>query len=633
MFYSNMRLQHNFKAFLNLAERFNHKAFVFKGGFWCICLFCMAIVQPALAQPTEVPLNDLSTFQDAAKSWQIVGNVFADLNKDNKLSTEKGTGILVNLPDRKNPGQDLLTGFEHGDIDLELEYMMARGANSGIYLQGRYELQLEDSWGAKYSTAANNGGVYPRWDESRPQGQQGYEGYAPRQNVSRAPGLWQHLKISFQAPRFDASGRKTENARLLRVELNGVLIHADVELNGPTRGAISEEEAAKGPLRLQGDHGAVAFRNIMIHHFEKPRPELKDLQYSVYEGRYETEPHLDSIPPEAEGPSVVLTADLNAQSRQFLIRYTGTLHVEEAGDYTFNMNVPSGSGLIRINQEEVIPLSEGSGKGTVSLPAGELPFEMLYSKYVDWAQPGLGLEVSAPGLRDYLISDQQVSIERDADPILVNPADKPLVRSFMDLPDGPRVTHAISVGSPEQLHYTYDLGHGSLVQLWRGGFLDATPMWHERGDGSSRPTGSVHHFTTQPALTIAQLSSDQADWLSDTAGTSFRPKGYRLENDGQPTFRYQLYGAMVEDKIRQIEEGRGIRRDLQLQNPATNLYVRLAEAETIEEISRNMYLVDGKAYYLRLDETGGQKPFVRNNAGKQELLIPIREKISYSILY
>lgn len=602
--------------------------------FLGVCTFCTMLALPAAAQVQEIQLNDLSAFKDPGKSWQIVGGLTSDLNDANKFDVQKGNGILLNLPTKKAAGKDLYTQFEHGDMDLELDYMMAKGSNSGIYLQGLYELQLEDSWGKSTTSAASNGGVYERWDESRPQGQQGYQGYAPRQNVSRAPGLWQNLKISYQAPRFDEGGKKVENAKLLRVELNGVLIHENLELFGPTRGAMSQEEKAKGPLRFQGDHGAVAFQNMKVALYEKPRPELKDLSYKIYEGRFESQPKtFDDLPPEAEGTSVYLTSDLSAKAKQYLIYYTGTLDVKEAGEYSFDLQAPGGSGLVRINGKEVVPLKEWNGQGSIQLPKGETSFELMYSKYMDWVEPGLGLAVQGPGIRKYIISDGNVSGGNMPDPILVEASETPVLRSFMDIPDGPRVTHAISVGSPEQLHYTYDLDHGTLVQLWRGRFLDATPMWHDRGDGSSRPVGAVQHLTKQPQLTVAKLSSDKAAWVNDTTGSAYRPKGYVLDAQDRPTFKYQAYGTAFEDAIRVIEGGKGIKRELKVQKPVDNLYVRLAAGKSIEDMGKGMYVVDGKSYYLRLDDAAGAKPVVRNMAGVQELIIPVREKLSYSILF
>ncbi|MCC9137589.1 family 16 glycoside hydrolase [Pontibacter silvestris] len=580
----------------------------------------------------SINLNDLSSFQSPGKSWQIAGDVTVDLDKPNKLNVSEGTGILVNIPTKKNKGKDLFTDIEHGDVDLELDYMMAKGSNSGIYLQGRYELQLADNWGATGVSASSNGGVYERWDESRPKGQQGYQGYAPRQNAGRAPGLWQHLKISFQAPRFDASGNKTENAKLLRVELNGVAIHENIELFGPTRGATSNEEKAMGPLRLQGDHGAVAFRNIKVTHYNKPRPELKNISYIVYGGRYEQEPQYDSIPPEAEGTSGILTSNLNTTARRFLIRYTGTLVVKEAGEYTFNVETPGGSGLVRVNKQEVVPMRAWNGKGTVALPAGEVPFELLYAKYMDWAQPALALRVSGPALREFLISDKEVGLADVVDPIIVDAQERPILRSFIDLPGDQRVTHAISVGSPAELHYTYDMDHGTIVQLWRGGFLDATPMWHERGDGSSRALGSVQYFG-KPALTVAKLASEQEAWTTDTTGSAYHPKSYKLNKKSEPTFSYEVNGAIVMDAINVIENGQGLRRELIVQNPSANLYVRLVEGNKIEEAGKGMYLIDDKSYYVRVEDTAGAKPVVRNVAGHQELIVPVREKLTYSILF
>ena len=70
------------------------------------------------------------------------------------------------------------------------------------------------------------------------------------------------------APRFDEEGKKIENGRFVKVVHNGKVIHENVEVTGPTRAAAFENEAAKGPLMLQGDHGPVAFRNIWIEPME-----------------------------------------------------------------------------------------------------------------------------------------------------------------------------------------------------------------------------------------------------------------------------------------------------------------------------------------------------------------------------
>ncbi|WP_423147095.1 family 16 glycoside hydrolase [Rubrolithibacter danxiaensis] len=577
-----------------------------------------------------VKLDDLSFFKNPSKSWKIAGDVHADLNQVNALDLSKGTGILVNQPDKRNHGEDLYTNLEHGDLDLELDYMMAKGANSGIYLQGRYELQLEDSWGAKTPTSANNGGIYERWDESRPEGHKGYEGYAPRQNASKAPGLWQHLKISFQAPRFDESGKKIENAKIISAVLNGVPIHENLQLQGPTRGAVSNDEAAFGPLRLQGDHGAVAFRNIKIVNFDKPRPQLIDLKYKVYKGRFQKETDFSNTPPEVEGATATLSSDLSTLPNDFLIDYRGTLRVKAPGEYTFNLNANGGVGVIKINNKVVKPWEGNNGKVSVKLEAGDFPFELLYSKYVEWERPSVGLLLSGPGIREYLIGEEDINDLTD--PILIKAPVNTVLRSFMDLPKIGRVVHAVSVGSPEYVHYTYDMDKGAIIQVWRGEFLDATPMWHDRGDGSSRPRGAVQRFG-KPALTVNKLSATGTNWTADTTGSGYRPKGYVMDAQDRPAFRYEIYGTAVTDAIQVLNEGQGIKREITVQNAPADLYVRLAEGNSIEELSNGRYLVDDKSYYLQLDDAAGAKPVLRDMNGRKELIIPVKAKLTYSLLF
>jgi hypothetical protein len=507
---------------------------------------------------------------------------------------------------------------------------MAAGSNSGIYLQGRYEIQLFDSWGIVNPKPGDNGGIYERWNEGKPQGQQGYEGHAPRQNVSRAPGLWQHLKISFQAPRFNG-GQKVENAKILRVELNGVSIQENVELSGPTRGAMGSDEVALGPLRFQGDHGTVAFRNIKVATYDKPRPELIDLKYSVYKGKFEKEPDYKKLPPDAEGSSVILSSNVSNLEKEFVIRYTGTLRVKEPGEYNFNLSLQGGRGSMTINNNITLPVGQERGRGKLTLPAGDLPFQLLYSKIFDYAKPALGLAIAGPGIREYIISDANVASGESVDPILISTPANTILRSFMDI-DTVRVTHAVNVGSPAELHYTYDLDKGMIVQAWRGRFLDATPMWHSRGDGSSRPSGSVLKLG-KPTVTLQTLNSAGAAWLSDTVGTGYRPKGYVLDGSDRPTFRYQIYNATVNDVTRVMDNNQGLRREITIDKPVVNLYVQLAEADKIETSADNLYLINDKSYYLRVEDSGGGKPIVRDANGRKQLLIPIQNKISYSILF
>ena len=592
--------------------------------------FCILLMSNSRAQNT-IDLKDFSFFEKPGNTWRISGDVNADLKKDNTLTAKPGSGILINQPDEKNHGEDLLTSLQHNDADVEFDYMMAKGSNSGVYLQGRYEIQLLDSWGITRPRYGDNGGIYERWNDARGKGNEGYEGYAPRQNVSMAPGLWQHLKISFQAPRFDAAGVKTANARILRVELNGIVIHENVELLGPTRGSIGEE-VPTGPLRIQGDHGAVAFKNISVINYNKQRPELSNLRYSIYKGRFIAEPDFKTIAPEANGNAIILTSNLdNKITSKFLVRYTGNLSVKETGEYLFTLNVPGGEGLMKINSQIIVPMGRGKSTGKISLSAGDHPVELLYTKLEDWEKPSLALSIAGSGIREFLISDANTGMSDEADPILVAGTSNSILRSFMDIPQGPRITHAVNVSSSQQLHYTYDLNKGNIVQVWKGGFLDATPMWHDRGDGSSKPLGATKFFGN-PSFSLGTLAAAGQPWITDSAGTGYLPKGYVLDAASRPVFRYFMYGAKISDAIKAEENGHGLQREITADNAPPNMYVLLARAAAIEDIGNGMYLIDNKSYFLRLESTN-ENATIRDINGMKELIAPIKNKLAYTIIF
>lgn len=156
--------------------------------------------------------------------WQPTGR------RDNQWRAEGGT-----LQNAKS-GANLVTVQKFDDFKLHLEFRVANGSNSGVYLRGRYELQIDDAAGLEPSSH-HLGGVY------------GF--IAPSENVARAAGEWQSMDVTLVG-------------RMLTYALNGTTVICNREIPGITGGALDSAEGEPGPLLLQGDHGPVDYRNIVI---------------------------------------------------------------------------------------------------------------------------------------------------------------------------------------------------------------------------------------------------------------------------------------------------------------------------------------------------------------------------------
>ncbi|WP_028526502.1 family 16 glycoside hydrolase [Runella limosa] len=576
-----------------------------------------------------VSLNDLSSFKNPSANWSIVGDAVVDLAQNNAMSTTAGKGVLACIHPKGKYGRqyDLLSNFEHGDADVEFDFMMARGSNSGFYLQGRYEIQLFDSWGVRQPHAHDLGAIYERWDESRPSGQKGYEGYAPRMNASKAPGLWQHMKIIFQAPRFDGAGKKIANAKVLKIEVNGITVQENVELAGPTRGSL-DGEVAKGPILIQGDHGCVAFRNLSVKQYGEQVPQLKDLKYAQYDGIFMAEPDYSKTKLVKEGSLEKLTYDVANKDNGYLLRFTGKLVVPVAGEYRFQTVHNGGNGILRVNNEEILKWKWWDGQAKVTLPAGEVPFEYVYNKNTDWAKSSLGLSIESDFNRAIELQGLgSVNLSSPTNPILVAPGSTPVVHRSFFRSFNENVSHGISVGEPTGIHYAVNLEKGALARVWKGDFLDVTPMWNDRGNGMSIPQGSVLNLSNQP--TLALIASDQTAWPASYGETDgFRQRGYEIDAAGRPTFKYDVAGVKVEDQIRPDADSKFLNRELRITGtiPAT-LKCRLAMGKEIVKISDNTFVVD-KSYYIQADGAA-----IRTIGGNQELVVPAASKINYSLMW
>jgi hypothetical protein len=157
--------------------------------------------------------------------WKLRGN-----SRGNCWSVA-GAALTNNVP-----CVDIISEKEFTDFKLHVEFNIVEKSNSGIYLRGRYEVQIQDDLG-KSSDSLRMGGLY------------GF--LRPTVNASGRPGEWQTYDI-------------TLIGRRLTVALNGKSILTDGEIPGITGGALNSDEGAPGPIMLQGDHGKIAFRKITI---------------------------------------------------------------------------------------------------------------------------------------------------------------------------------------------------------------------------------------------------------------------------------------------------------------------------------------------------------------------------------
>ncbi len=154
--------------------------------------------------------------------WHALGN--------NQWIVENG---VLKSP---HSGANLVTDSVYNDFKLHIEFRCPAESNSGVYLRGRYEIQIED--GDTIHPALDRLGAI-------------YGFIAPSEDAAKKAGEWQSYDV-------------TLTGRMVTVALNGVTIICNREIPGITGGALDSKEGEPGPLQIQGDHGPIEFRNVVI---------------------------------------------------------------------------------------------------------------------------------------------------------------------------------------------------------------------------------------------------------------------------------------------------------------------------------------------------------------------------------
>ena len=182
---------------------------------------------PKLIRNTEISWGKPKALFDGKS---LEGWYPSDAERTNQWKADDG--ILIN----PKSGVNLITEDNYTDFKLHIEFRYPKGSNSGIYLRGRYEVQVEDNYGRDPESTLF-GGIY------------GF--LTPNEMVAKQAGEWQTYDI-------------TLIGRRVSVVANGKKIITDQIIPGITGGALDSKEENPGPIMLQGDHGVIEYRNITI---------------------------------------------------------------------------------------------------------------------------------------------------------------------------------------------------------------------------------------------------------------------------------------------------------------------------------------------------------------------------------
>lgn len=182
--------------------------------------------------------------KEVAANWHMHGsNQDATWKVKDGAMTASGTDIV---------SKQKFTDF-HLHVEFKVPYMpeahgQGRG-NSGVFCQGRYEIQVLDSYGIASPGSGDCGAVYGK--------------AAPLVNACRPPLKWQAYDIIFRAPRFDSEGKKTEDARVTVLQ-NGIVVQNNTEIPGPTWGEDFGPLSDPGPIVLQFHGNTVQYRDVWV---------------------------------------------------------------------------------------------------------------------------------------------------------------------------------------------------------------------------------------------------------------------------------------------------------------------------------------------------------------------------------
>jgi len=522
-----------------------------------------------ISNVNAAPIGDV--FQ-SDKRWVTCGKISANATGKLDMAENEGTAIITNAPNYK--GAPYLQTIEsYGDCSVNMEFMVSKGSNSGVYLMGRYEVQILDSHGKKNVSFSDLGGIYQLWDDTAKPPNSG--GTAPSVNAAKPAGEWQTLSIRFRAPRIGEAGVIFENPVFLSVKVNGKEVQKNTVVNGPTQAHPRDGVVAKDAIFIQGDHGPIAIRKFEVkaENFSDIPPgaivmQQKNLDLVRYGeesfhslGCAECHSVISNDPAVRTGPSLYGVFHKTPRKREIVTADQKRSKVLANKDYLISsMRTPAG---------QIAIAESGATTGDPYLPIMPPYAETIVDDLRLTAINQYLLTLNKPensGPESVIVKDTREVSKGEASmnraEILVTSQTRAFRARLAK-----SSARTVYVGTPAGLNYAFDPLNLSFNRVWWGGFLNLKNEMNGRANAVSSigheakeiPLASSllvpHHQQTGEAIDLsfknpihANFAAEEenlygkADFSDHLAAAGAKFRGYTMspEKAGEPTFHYTV---------------------------------------------------------------------------------------------
>ncbi len=539
----------------------------------------------------DFPLNSASW--SVSNPWQNASKITLNPINEKKTQIIDGKSIIYS----KAPNSNIVSEIKLQDLKLKFYILQSKSGNAKLNLGDNLCLIFDMNSNATFGAILKNNETLIK----------------PLAEAKRKEGLWQKIELVMSLTGLNGI------PVIEKVILNDLLIHSNV--------LLPNLKSANGTLSFSNQNGLLAFKNFEYIGFEKKQPiSIVNLTYTLEE-TYNSDRSFESKKQDkVSGKSATLTTDIPNNFNKYILHYKGEMNVEKDAMYGFTLE-HQGTGKLLIDGEQVVGSGEYLYRNPISglkeIKAGKHSFEYIYHP-IYW-RPVFGVEVSGADFRPYGLNDPKTLPTRQLEGgIFIDNVESKAktIRSFLNFNET-KLTKVISVGTPEKIHYSFDLDNGSLLQVWKGKFADVTQMWHERGEPQLLYTSGLLTVLNNeiPFFEINNEAQTKTDVY-----TEFINAGYDLDENGVPIYTYNWKNASFTQKFSPSYDG--LLCEVTCSETAKFGYT-LAIGNEITKLSEKLYKVDN--FYVEFNEKA--KVYIKENSGKYYLRTNLTGKIAYTLTW